>query len=236
MEQQGRQKNVTGQGKPIYKRGEGLGSGPVGRQEGYNGRGNPSPSSGGSQGGGGPVRSGGGRKGGIIAILLALLLGGGGFGLSNLLGGNTTPSNNVPSPTASVFSAFTNSAVSSDWVTAANTGKLDKSVAEGARAKRTVIYGDSRDKATVMVYMCGTDLETRGGMASNDMKEMAAATIGSNVDVIIYTGGCTSWKISQISNSVNQIWKIANGKMQCLVQNDGRDPMTKAATLTRFIN
>ena len=143
MEQQGRQKNVTGQGKPIYKRGEGLGSGPVGRQEGYHGRGNPSPSSGGSQGGGGPVRSGGGRKGGIIAILLALLLGGGGFGLSNLLGGgNGTPSNNT-TPAASVFSAFTNSTVSSDWVVPANTGKLDKSVAEGARAKRTVIYGDS---------------------------------------------------------------------------------------------
>ena len=142
------------------------------------------------------MRSGGGRKGGIIAILLALLLGGGGFGLSNLLGGgNGTPSNNT-TPTASVFSAFTNSTVSSDWVVPANTGKLDKSVAEGARAKRTVIYGDSRDKATVMVYMCGTDLETRGGMASNDMREMAAATLGSNVDVIIYTGGCTSWKIS----------------------------------------
>ena len=237
MEQQGRQKNVTGQGKPIEKRGEGLGSGPIGRQEGYHGRGNPSPSSGGSQGGGGPVRSGGARKGGIIAIILALLLGGGGFGLSGLLGGgNETPTNNISTPTASIFSAFTNSAVSSDWVTAANTGKLDKTVAEGARAKRTVIYGDSRDKATVMVYMCGTDLETKGGMASNDMKEMAAATLGSNVDVIIYTGGCTSWKISQISNSVNQIWKIANGKMQCLVQNDGRDPMTKAATLTKFIN
>ena len=237
MEQQGRQKNVTGQGKPIEKRGEGLGSGPVGRQEGYHGRGNPSPSSGGSQGGGGPVRSSGGRKGGIIAIILALLLGGGGFGLSGLLGGgNETPTNNISTPTASIFSAFTNSAVSSDWVTTANTGKLDKTVAEGARAKRTVIYGDSRDKATVMVYMCGTDLETKGGMASNDMQEMAAATLGSNVDVIIYTGGCTSWKISQISNSVNQIWKIANGKMQCLVQNDGRDPMTKAATLTKFIN
>ena len=237
MEQQGRQKNVTGQGRPIERRGEGLGTGPVGRQEGYQGRGNPSAPPGGSQGSGGPVRSGGRGKGGLIAIILVLLLGGGGFGLNSLLGGGSnTPANNISVPTSSVFSGFTNSTVSSDWVLTPNTGKLDKSVAEGAREKRTVIYGDSRDKATVMVYLCGTDLETNGGMASNDLREMAQATIGSNVNLIVYTGGCTSWKISQISNSVNQIWKIANGRMECLVRNDGTDAMTKASTLTRFIN
>ena len=106
MEQQGRQKNVTGQGKPIERRGEGLGSGSVGRQEGYEGRGNPSAPSGGSQGSGGPVRSGGRGKGGLIAIILAVLLGGG-FGINSLLGGGSdTPTNNISVPTSSIFSGF----------------------------------------------------------------------------------------------------------------------------------
>ena len=34
----GRKKNVSGEGKDIYKRGEGLGTGPVGSSEGYGGR------------------------------------------------------------------------------------------------------------------------------------------------------------------------------------------------------
>ncbi len=242
MDQQprSREKNITGQGKPIERRGEGLGSGPVGRNEGYQGRGgSSSPSGGAPQRSGGPTRS-GGRKGGLIAILLALLLGGGGFGLSSLFGGNggetpAAPSSNTASY-SSMFSGFTNSTVSSGWVTEPNTGKLDKSVADGARAKRTVIYGDSRDRATVMVYLCGTDLESKAGMASNDLKEMAAATIGKNVEVIVYTGGCTSWKTSGISNSVNQIYRLSNGNLTCLVKNDGTDAMTKSSTLTRFIN
>ncbi len=234
----GREKHVTGEGKPIYKRGEGLGTGSVGREQGYHGRGEGTPPGGGvpqGSGNGGPTRSRG--KIGIFAIIIALLFGGG-FGISNLLGGgnNETPStNNISAPTAGIFSGFSDSSVSSGWITESNSGKLNTAVSEGVREKRTVLYNDSRDHATVMVYMCGTDLESKSGMASSDLKEMAAATLNSDVDVIVYTGGCRSWKINGISNSVNQIYKISNGNLSCLVKNDGSDPMTKPATLTRFI-
>ncbi|MCR5523635.1 MAG: peptidase C11 [Clostridia bacterium] len=229
-----REKNITGQGKPIEKRGSGLGTGPVGRDQGYENRGHPDPSS----GGGGPQRSGGfgGKRIGLIGIILALIFGGG-FGLNSILGGGNTENNiPAPAPAASLFSGFTNSSVSSGWATEANTGVLNKEVSPLAREKRTVIYGDGSDKATVMVYLCGTDLETKSGMASNDLREMAAATLNSNVNVLVYTGGCKLWKTRGISNSVNQIYKIENGRLACLVKNDGSDPMTKASTLTRFIN
>ena len=235
----GREKYVTGEGKPIQRRGEGLGTGSVGREQGYHGRGEgtPPPTGGSSGGSGGPTRSRG--KIGIFAIIIALLFGGG-FGLSNILGGGNSgaPSNNnnISSPTAGLFSGFTDSSTSSGWITESNSGKLNTAVSEGLREKRTVFYNDSRDHATVMVYMCGTDLESRSGMASSDMKEMAAATLNSNVDVIVYTGGCKSWKINGISNTVNQIYKTSNGNLTCLVRNDGSDAMTKPATLTRFIN
>ena len=239
MDQQprGREKNVTGYGKPIEKRGEGLGTGPVGKSDGYqNRRASGTPT--GSSGGGGSQRSGGGGKRiGIIGIILALLFGGG-FGLNSLMGGDSTPTSPVSpaTPSSGIFSLFSDSTTSSGWDNGSNTKNLNTSVSPAAAPKRTVIKGDGTDHATVMVYMCGTDLESKSGMASSDMKEMAQATLNSNVDVIVYTGGCRSWKISGISNSVNQIYKIHNGQMTCLVRNDGSDPMTKGSTLTRFIS
>lgn len=123
---------------------------------------------------------------------------------------------------------------SSPW-NGGNTGVLDYSVAEGSRAKRTVIQGNGMDTVTIMVYMCGTDLESRGGMATADLQEMAAASIGSNVNLIVYTGGCKAWKNNIVSNSVNQIYQVKDGKLTCLVQNAGSDSMTKPNTLTEFI-
>ena len=240
MDQQprGREKNVTGYGKPIEKRGEGLGTGPVGKSDGYQRRNQQGSPVGGPPSGGTTQRSGGGGKRiGIIGIILALLFGGG-FGLNSLMGGDTTPTTPAsPATTSSgIFSLFSDSTSSSGWENGSNTKSLNTSVSPAAASKRTVIKGDGSDHATVMVYMCGTDLESKSGMASSDMKEMAQATLNSNVDVIVYTGGCRSWKIRDISNSVNQIYKIQNGQMTCLVRNDGSDPMTKGTTLTRFIN
>lgn len=238
MDQQprGREKNVTGYGKPIEKRGEGLGTGPVGKKDGYRGRNQSGSPFGGSSSGGGHNRSGGGGKRiGIIGIILALVFGGG-FGINSLFGGGQTPSTPVTNTGSGIFSGFSNSSISSKWDGEDNRKILNTSVSPAAAAKRTVIKGDGSDKATVMVYMCGTDLESKSGMASSDMKEMASATLNSNVDVIVYTGGCKSWRTGGISNSVNQIYKIHNGQMTCLVRNDGSDPMTRGTTLTRFIN
>ena len=124
---------------------------------------------------------------------------------------------------------------STGWARTANTGKLDTTVASGARAKRTTILGNNRDTFTIMIYMCGTDLESKSGMASNDLKEIASASYDSNVNIIVYTGGCKQWKINGISNSVNQIYKVENGALTPLVTDDGRDSLVKPATLTRFI-
>ena len=64
----GREKHVTGPGKSVNKRGEGLHTGPVGDAGGYADRKEPSGGSGQRSGG---TRSGGGMK---LLILLAVLL------------------------------------------------------------------------------------------------------------------------------------------------------------------
>lgn len=106
----GRQRNVTGSGKQINRRGSGLGTGPVGSSGGYSGRpsnrvsGTHSNLGGGSEHFGSNVtRSGGGMSKIIILILVALLGGGGGIGSLLLGGGSSAPTTN-PAPQTSTNS------------------------------------------------------------------------------------------------------------------------------------
>lgn len=236
----GREKHVTGQGKEIYKRGEGLGTGPVGSSDGHKGR------TGGSESG---KRSSGSRSPLVTIILLAaLLLGGGGAGLSGLLGGSSTSgsgqsvaqnheysqqSNTGTADLSSLFGSF--GSVSNGWISGNNTGKLNTSVAPGARVKRTTVLGGGKDTVTIMVYMCGTDLESKYGMGTSDLQEMAAASISDKVNLIVLTGGCKQWKNNIVSNKVNQIYKVEKEGLRLLEKDMGNSPMTSPSNLTTFI-
>ena len=174
-----REKHVTGPAKTVQKRGQGLGTGPVGDTGGRE-----------QAGSSGAARSAGTRSGG------------------------------------GVFSG---------WQSAANTGRLDSSVAPGAREKYTKLLGGGEDTATIMVYMCGTDLESRSGMGTADLQEMLDARFGGDITLLIYTGGCKAWKNSVVSSSANQIWQVKDGKLICLRENLGSVPMTDPDTLSGYI-
>ncbi len=123
-----------------------------------------------------------------------------------------------------------------NWTTSSNIGQLDTSVANGARPKRTKILGNGQDVITLMVYMCGTDLESRSAMASRDLQEMLNATLNNpNLRVLVYTGGCRRWQNNIVSNQTNQIYVVYNGQLTCLENNVGSKPMVDPATLTEFI-
>ena len=113
---------------------------------------------------------------------------------------------------------------------------LDTSVDPSARQKFTSIVGDGADMVTIMVYLCGTDLESRSGMGTADLQEMASAKLSDNVRVIVYTGGCKRWKNSVVSSSVNQIYQVKDGGIKLLEENMGKASMSDPATLTTFIN
>lgn len=241
-----REKNVTGPGKKVEKHGKGLGTGPVGDAGGYADRKQQGEASGARSAG---TRSGGGMK--LILLLLAVLLGGGG-GLTALLGGQSgtpsSPSTPTPSQTPSVsqqqtsgvnwaemLGGLNSGSVSSGWKSTPNTGKLNTAVAPGAREKYTKLLGSGRDTATIMIYMCGTDLESRSSMGTYDLQEMLNAQFGSEINLLIYTGGCKGWKNSMVSSSTNQIWQIKDGKMVCLRDNLGSISMTDPNTLSGYI-
>ncbi len=212
-----REKNVTEGGGNVRRRGSGLGTGPVGSSDGYQGRG--------SGGGGGKRAAAIGGGIGIPAVIIMLIVNfffGGGNG-----GQTVNQTGSSQTSTATVTESFSEES---------NVNyKLNTSVADGSREKRTVIKGDGKDVVTMMVYMCGTDLESKYGMATNDLSEMSAAKFGDNINIIVYTGGCTNWKTNGISTSVNQIYQVQNGSLKCLVKDDGAKAMTDPSTLSGFI-
>ena len=128
------------------------------------------------------------------------------------------------------------SSYSSNWALSSNVGQLNNNVASNARAKRTKILGNNNDVVTIMVYMCGSDLESEAAMGIYDLQEMASAKIGSNVNLLVYTGGTTRWHLSDISTSVNQIYRVVgNGQIERLVDNAGNGSMVDPDTLVSFI-
>ena len=117
-----------------------------------------------------------------------------------------------------------------------NTGSVDTAVSNKARRKYTKLLGNGKDTVTLMVYMCGTDLESNYAMATNDLQEMLNAQLDTNrVKIIVYTGGCKRWKNSVFSNSTNQIYQVVKGGVERLSANEGNVPMTDPSTLSGFI-
>lgn len=254
----GRQKRVTGSGKGVSKRGSGLHTGtPVGSRSGYSERRKSSGSSSRSVSGGMAGRGGrsygtvrrGGRLGlpGIIVVVLFLLLSRGDFfggmtdsgnstdGSPNIYTDSTQSGGGTVSQTNSGLEGTGGGNWAGSSPAGGRKGVLNTEVADAARRKRTVIYGNGEDVVTIMVYMCGTDLESKYGMATSDLKEMAEATIGENVNLLVYTGGCSGWRNQVVSSSANQIYQIKNGALTCLMKDAGDVSMTKPETLSGYI-
>jgi hypothetical protein len=106
---------------------------------------------------------------------------------------------------------------------------------DGFRYNYTEILGGGQDKVTVMVYLCGSNLESQDGCATLDLDEMMAADLGSNVNLIIETGGCSSWSTKGIEDGQVQRWEVKDGELVEL-GNLGQQPMLDPGTLSDFIN
>ena len=55
---------------------------------------------------------------------------------------------------------------------------------------------------TLMIYMCGSNLESRSGSATKNIAEMLSAEMPENTKVIIQTGGAKKWRNYDITAAV----------------------------------
>ena len=117
---------------------------------------------------------------------------------------NYTPSNtNVKNVTWTSSNSSIASVSTSGRVTGVKAGSATitaralKSNGSYATASKTITVTSSstvQDDYTILIYMCGADLESNNGCASDDISEILSVNIPSNINIAIETGGASSWQ------------------------------------------
>lgn len=112
-------------------------------------------------------------------------------------------------------------------------------VQEEKRARLFPVREFRKEKKTytVMVYIIGSDLESRGGQATKDMEEMRQSGLDyANTNLVLYTGGARRW-VSDIPNDRNCVIDMSDsGKTEIIANTETTADMGSPETLREFIN
>lgn len=166
-------------------------------------------------------------------------------GISDLFGGNTSGGSGSDL-VSSIFSMLMGG--ESSWAldsSVANTGwGFDSLASYGTGSAGTgsagASYADLSDvgtgtgKATVLIYMIGSNLESQGGCGTADIMEMVKADPGDNVNIIIQAGGAKKWQNNIVSASKLGVYKVEQGTL-VEVSSKNKSSMVNKANLEEFI-
>lgn len=93
------------------------------------------------------------------------------------------------------------------------------------------------DKTTIMIYMIGSDLESKGGAATEDITEISNSGVDLNhVNILLYTGGSIDWYSDiNVSSDENCLFYLTeNGFVK--VSSSPDMSMGNPENLTNFLN
>ena len=92
----------------------------------------------------------------------------------------------------------------------------------------------SDDSWAIYWYHCGSDLESRWGCASGDLKEMLDVELSDKVQVVVQTGGADKWHNTQVDADKLQRY-VYNSEGFYLVDEQPKACMGKPETLASFL-
>ena len=87
---------------------------------------------------------------------------------------------------------------------------------------------------TIFVYLCGSDLESGSGFASQNMQEMIDASANGNVRFIVQTGGASAWNNGASPDELDR-FEITGGA-STLVDSQPQASMGDSQTLADFLS
>lgn len=107
---------------------------------------------------------------------------------------------------------------------------------ENSESENVSIEEDNPDisDSTLLIYLCGSSLETTGGFATANIKEMLDATISDDVNIVIETGGTKKWRGFGIESEKIGRYSIRDGNLVKVGEADLAG-MGKSSTLSDFI-
>ena len=89
---------------------------------------------------------------------------------------------------------------------------------------------------TLMIYVVGSDLESKHQAASDDIDEMLSSGYDeSAMNVLLYTGGCSDWHTSEIPENENATFIIENQNLK-LLSSEASSNMGNPDNLSGFLN
>ena len=92
-------------------------------------------------------------------------------------------------------------------------------------------------KRTIMIYMIGSDLESKYAAASLDINEITNSEADFNkVNILIYTGGSKKWQNENVPSDKNAIFKVNKTGTLEKVEEFEKVSMTDSNTLASFLN
>lgn len=88
-----------------------------------------------------------------------------------------------------------------------------------------------------MIFICGTDLESENGFATEALLDMLSAGVEESgpLNVVVETGGTRAWWLEALDERLNQRWRIVGDTMHPLASMP-RASMGDPATLHSFID
>ena len=97
------------------------------------------------------------------------------------------------------------------------------------------VQGDRTEGTwAVYVYMCGSDLESEGGFATDDLMEMTLADLPDNVNFIIETGGASSWNNNEVNADAIDRFAFTSKGFELVDEQEQAD-MGESDTLADFL-
>lgn len=113
-------------------------------------------------------------------------------------------------------------------------GQGDKGQAQSSEPTEVCEYEPIEDALSLMIYICGSNLESKSGAASQNIDEMLLADIPENARVFIQTGGTEHWQRHDISPDHSNRYEIIDGELVLLEQSPSVN-MGLASSLSDFL-
>lgn len=89
---------------------------------------------------------------------------------------------------------------------------------------------------TMMIYIIGSNLESEGASATDDITEMVNSKFDTDdINVVLYVGGTTKWNNDHFDENENAIYEV-NGKNVNKIKSYPKKNMANPSTLTEFID
>ncbi len=92
------------------------------------------------------------------------------------------------------------------------------------------------NKRTIMIYMCGSNLETDAGIATADLESIDPTMVDfDTTNILVYTGGTTTWHNNYASSNSNNIIELTEDGY-VVVKEEEKKNLGDSETFSSFIN